>query len=169
MTNKEASERQEKLVANYMGWQVVSGSGARPFRPGDVQNEYYLVECKTHTKEQKNIIFHKEHWDKIQKEAISVHKYPALITDDGTQRVAATWVMLPKRVITSESISEILNLVNTSTSGNTVTYNHEAMKTLYKAGYDIDAINYIFESSFGEVAILSLSEFKKFYEEQFEC
>lgn len=170
MTNKEASERQEKLVANYMGWQVVSGSGARPFRPGDVQNEHYLVECKTHVKEQKNVVFFKAHWDKIQKESISTGKYPALVTDNGTQDKNATWVMLPKRVITSESINQILNLVNTSTSGNTITFSNEDALNLFKKYYHPNGINFFVDGFGGEpLAILTLQEFKKFYQEQFEC
>lgn len=169
MTNKEASAKQENLVAKYLGWKVVSGSGARPFRPGDVQNEHYLVECKTHTKEQKSLVFYKKHWDKIVKESRSVNKYPALITDNGTQRVDSTWVMIPKRVITSESTNQILNLVNNSITNNSVNYNYEHVYLAYKNQHEVDAINYISDNTFDEVAIISLSEFKRFYEEQFEC
>lgn len=170
MTNKEASSKQEKMVANFMGWEVVSGSGARPFRPGDVQNENYLVECKTHTSEQKTVVFQKKHWDKINVEARSVNKYPALITDNGTQRYDSTWVMIPQRVITSESINQILNLVNTSTSGNTITFSNENALTLFNKYYYPAGINFFIDDFGSEpLAILSLEEFRKFYQEQFEC
>lgn len=170
MTNKEASYRQEHMVANFLGWKVVTGSGSRPFRPGDVQNDNYLVECKTHITKQKSTVFYKKHWDKIVKESRSVNKYPALIVDDGTQRAENTWVMLPKRVITSESINDILNLFNRSTSTNTITFRQEDASSLYSAFYHDNSINF-FEVTFGEesLAILTLFEFKKFYEEQFEC
>lgn len=169
MTNKEASTKQEKMVANFMGWKVVTGSGARPFRPGDVKNEHYIVECKTHVDEQPNVVFVKSHWDKIKKESISTNKYPALITDNGTQKPANTWVMIPKRVITSESINQILNLVNTSTSGNTITFSNESAKALYNKHYCASTINF-FIDNFGDesLAIMTLDEFKKFYQEQFE-
>lgn len=169
MTNKEASYNQEHMVANFLGWQVVSGSGSRPFSPGDIKNENYLLECKTHTKEQSNIIFYKNHWDKICKEARSVNKYPALIVDEGSQRAENTWVMLPKRVITSESINQILNLVNTSTSGNTITFSNEDALNLFKKYYYPNGINFFVDDFGGEMlAILTLQEFKKFYQEQFE-
>jgi hypothetical protein len=66
MTNKKQfSAKQEKMVADYMGWKVVTGSGSRPFNPGDVNGNNFLVECKTHIEEQLNVIFYKKHWKKI--------------------------------------------------------------------------------------------------------
>lgn len=171
MTNKEASSKQEHMVAKFLGWKVVTGSGSRPFRPGDVQNDNYLVECKTHTKEQKNIVFYRKHWEKIVIESRSVNKYPALIVDEGSQIAENTWVMLPKRVITRESTAQILRLVNTSTSLNTITFANSGARDFYKSVYidDNGKINF-YEDDFGyeSVAIMPLSEFKKFYQEQFE-
>lgn len=170
MTNKEASAKQEKMVADFMGWKVVTGSGSRPFRPGDVQNDNYLVECKTHVTEQLNIVFKKEHWNKISKESRSVNKYPALITDNGTQRAKNTWVMIPNRVIIPEIANKILNFINNSRSGNTVTFDNVKELSLYEIEYDIDKINFfpaIFDNE--QVAIMSLSEFKRFYQSEFEC
>ena len=170
MTNKEASYNQEHMVANFLGWQVVSGSGSRPFSPGDIKNENYLLECKTHTKEQSNIVFYKNHWDKICKEARSVNKYPALVVDEGSQRAENTWVMIPKRVIPVENINQVLHLVNTSTSHNTVTFANQEAKDIYKLISTSNSEVDFFEDSFGDepLAILSLTEFKKFYQEQFE-
>ena len=36
MNNKYYSDRQEKMIADYLGWKQVVGSGSRPFTPGDV-------------------------------------------------------------------------------------------------------------------------------------
>lgn len=169
MTNKEASNKQEHMVADFLGWEVVSGSGARPFRPGDVQNENYLVECKTHTKEQPNTIFYKKYWSKIVTEARSVNKYPALITDNGTQKSENTWVMIPNRVIIPEIANKLLIFFNTSTSGNTITFRQETAYSAFKAFYIDSKINY-FEQLLGEdiVAIMPLEEFRKFYQLEFE-
>ena len=169
MTNKEASNLQESMVAKYLGWNTVVGSGARPFRPGDVQNEHYLIECKTHTSEQQNIIFYTKHWDKISKEARSINKYPALVVDNGTQKSHNTWVMVPKRVL-PEKVFKIFGLVNTAKSDSTITFRHESAKSLYKSGYNDEKISYFPGwCNQEQVAIMSLSEFKKFYEEEFEC
>ena len=53
------SERQEKYIANQLGWDVVTGSGARDCHPGDVKSDAYLGECKTHTTVKKYILMHK--------------------------------------------------------------------------------------------------------------
>jgi len=169
MTNKEASYNQEHMVAKFLGWKVVSGSGSRPFRPGDVQNDNYLVECKTHTKEQNNIVFYKNHWEKIVLESRSVNKYPALIVDDGTQSAENTWVMLPRRIIPEDEAFRLFNLTNTSRTDSTVTFNHSSATNLFRLGSQENRINLFPEWCNGEqVAIMPLSEFKKFYQEQFE-
>ncbi len=170
MNNKLFSSRQEKMVADYMGWKVVSGSGARPFDPGDVANAQCLIECKTHNTEQRNVVFRKTHWKKISKEARSVNKYPILITDNGTQMLKNTWVMLPRRVITSNIVNGILVAINTSTSGNTITFNQDFAYSAYEAFYNDKAINF-FEQAWEDekVAIMTLEEFRKFYQSEFEC
>ena len=169
MTNKEASTKQEKMVADYMGWHVVSGSGSRPFRPGDVKNEHYLMECKTHTTEQTNIVFYKKHWDKIVIESTSTHKRPVLITDNGTQDVSRTWVIVHWNTL-PENCHVILGLNNTSRTENTMTFNAYESAMNYRLGYRDSDINYFIEN-FGEdtVAIMPLTEFKKFYQDQYEC
>lgn len=169
MTNKEASTAQEKMVANHMGWQVVTGSGSRPFRPGDVQNDYFLVECKTHTEPQDKIVFYSKHWAKISEEAQSKHRYPALITDNGTQKSNNTWVMVPRKVIPEEYAFRVFNLHNTSRTDSTVTFNHATALELFRLGHQINKINFFPEWCNGEqVAIMSLAEFKEFYIGQFE-
>ena len=170
MNNKESSSKQEKMVADYMGWKVVSGSGARPFDPGDVANSQCLVECKTHNTEQKNVVFRKTHWKKISKEARSVNKYPILITDNGTQKSKNTWVMLPRNVLTSKIVNGLLVFINTSTSGNTITFNQSTAYSIFEAFYNDKIINF-FEQAWEDekVAIMPLEEFRKFYQSEFEC
>lgn len=92
MNTKKFSNEQEKKIADFLGWSLVSGSGARML-PGDIQNEYWLGECKTHIQLQDNIIFYKQHWDKIKSEAQSVFKYPILFVDNGSQRIENTWAL----------------------------------------------------------------------------
>lgn len=169
MTNKEASTSQENMVANYMGWRVVTGSGSRPFRPGDVQNDHFLVECKTHTEPQEKIIFYTKHWAKISEEAQAKHRYPALVVDNGTQKSQNTWVMLSRSVIPDDRAFRHFNIPNTSTSGNTITFNHSAVSNRFKLGHQLDRINFFPEWCNNEqIAIMPLEEFKKFYVEQFE-
>ena len=168
MNNKEASTIQERMVAKYMGWNVVTGSGSRPFRPGDIKSDNFLLECKTHTKEQANIVFYEEHWNKIVIEARAVNKYPALVVDNGTQKAECTWVAVPRRIVTNNTHT-LIRLNNTSTKGTTVTFNHGSTYSLYKSEYELDSINF-FQETLGNntIAIFPLSEFAKFYSEEFE-
>lgn len=83
--NKTYSDKQEKLVAKHLNGKQISGSGARPFAPGDVESEDWLIECKTHVSPGKKISFKPDVWAKIQEEAMMRHKYPAYVVDDGSQ------------------------------------------------------------------------------------
>ena len=98
-TTKYYSNIQEAQVAEYLGLQVVVGSGSRCYNPGDIKSERYLCECKTHTKIVNKLIFKKEIWNKINSEAISKFKLPILITDDGSQKLNNTWCLIPYSVI----------------------------------------------------------------------
>lgn len=90
---KRFSSVQEQRIADYLGWKVVSGSGARDFNKGDVESPYFLGECKTHTTKPKKIIFYESHWKKIIEEASSTFKSPVLFVDDGSQSPERTWCM----------------------------------------------------------------------------
>lgn len=83
--NKIYSDKQEKLVAKHTNGRQISGSGARPFAPGDVESDEWLFECKTHTTPGHKISFKEDVWKKIQEEAMMRHKYPAYVVDDGSQ------------------------------------------------------------------------------------
>ena len=93
-----------------------------------------------------------------------------MVVDEGSQRAENTWVMIPKRVIPVENINQVLHLVNTSTSHNTVTFANQEAKDIYKLISTSNSEVDFFEDSFGDepLAILSLTEFKRFYQEQFE-
>lgn len=90
---KYYSTIQENTIANFLGWKVVAGSGARDLSPGDIIGESFLGECKTHTKKVDNIVFFADVWKKICEEAFSRFKYPALFVDNGTQQLSDTWVL----------------------------------------------------------------------------
>lgn len=94
MSTKDYSSVQEKTIAEYLGWEVVSGSGARPTIPGDIKSEEFLGECKTHTKPDQDIVFHLDVWNKLKDEASSHMKFPVLLVDDGSQKLSNTWCML---------------------------------------------------------------------------
>lgn len=92
-STKYFSSKQEKLVADLLGWSVVPGSGARSLYPGDVESPEWLGECKTHEKPGHKITFYTSVWNKICEEAISKYRFAALFVDDGSQTVKHTWVM----------------------------------------------------------------------------
>lgn len=87
------SSKQEKMVADLLGWEVVSGSGAAACFPGDVIGDEWLGECKTHTEPGHKIFFSKDVWDKIKQEAVVKRRFPVLFTDDGTQKEVNTWCL----------------------------------------------------------------------------
>lgn len=168
MNKKEFSAKQEKMVADYMGWRVVTGSGSRPFTPGDVNSYNFLVECKTHVKPQDNIVFYKNHWHKIFTEAQGVHRFPALVTDNGTQQSKYTWVAIPQGALPDGS-HEILGWKNTSRSNNTITFDSYDTMELFRAQYVDGEINHL-SAKFDQcqIAIMPLNEFREFYHRGFE-
>lgn len=93
MATKDHSSIQENKVASALGWEVVSGSGARPCTPGDVKSDSWLGECKTHEESGHKIFFDIDVWKKIQHEADTSHRSPALIVDDGSKDLNHTWVL----------------------------------------------------------------------------
>ena len=90
---KHYSSKQEHSVASYLGWKVVTGSGARDCHPGDIVSDGWMGECKTHMSPGHKITFLSSVWHKIAEEASSKFKYPALFVDDGSQKLDNTWCM----------------------------------------------------------------------------
>lgn len=110
MTKKEASDKQEKMVAKFLGWKQVTGSGSRPNSPGDIVGEEWMGECKTHTTSPHKISFKKSVWIKICDEANSRFKYPAYFTDDGSQDSSNTWVVFKRTQLPSNGDYKVYNL-----------------------------------------------------------
>ena len=98
MSTKDHSSLQESNIANYLGWQVVSGSGSRLCRPGDIISDEWLGECKTHITKDNKLVFLMNVWDKIREEAVSQYKCPALFVDDGSKQIDKTWVMFSTNI-----------------------------------------------------------------------
>lgn len=94
MSTKDFSSKQEKMIADYLGWRVVTGSGAARCHPGDIIGDEWLGECKTHQKPNQSIVFSKPVWDKIVEEATKEHRSPVLFTDDGSQKLNKTWCII---------------------------------------------------------------------------
>lgn len=95
ISKKEASMKQERQISDFLGWRRVSGSGARPNTPGDIESSDWLGECKTHVTANHKIHFDDKIWNKIADEAASKFKRPAYFVDDGSQRLSRTWVLFP--------------------------------------------------------------------------
>ena len=78
------SNKQEKAVAKVVNGKQVKNSGATAFKKGDVENENWLIECKTKTKDSQSITIHKEWLEKNEEEAFSMgRQYSALCFDFG--------------------------------------------------------------------------------------
>ena len=168
LNNKFYSDRQEKMIANYLGWRQVAGSGARPFVPGDVGAYDWLGECKTHDIEKANIAFQIKHWNKISDEAMGKHRYPVLFTDNGTQRAENTWVMILFSMFDPDQINVIEGLTNTSTKGSSITFKLAEANSLYQKHVGEERLSvFKFSCNGRNVAILPLSTFRDFIEENF--
>lgn len=101
---KTYSSKQENMVADFLDWEVVAGSGAAACYPGDVISDMWLGECKTHTKAGHKIFFDRNVWEKIKEEAYVKHRRPVLITDDGTQWARNTWCVCLKNHLEMEDV-----------------------------------------------------------------
>lgn len=106
LATKDCSSRQEKLIANYLGWKRVVASGARACHPGDISSDTWLGECKTHMRPGARIKFVFKEWAKIYEEATSKFKFPALFVDDGSQTIENTWCMLNAKTTLAKSVPE---------------------------------------------------------------
>lgn len=167
MNNKYFSNKQEQMIASYLGWGQVTGSGARPFAPGDVNSYNWLGECKTHDTERSNIAFIKAHWFKIVEEANAKHRYPVLFVDNGTQSSNNTWVMTNLSIFDPEVLNIIDGLKNTSTKGNSLTFDLDTATVLYKQSAVNGKINVFTIHWDKDLAVMPLSTFREFIEENF--
>lgn len=96
MSTKDFSSKQERMVSDFLGWDIVSGSGSADFHAGDVISEKFLGECKTHELKGSKITFRQDVWKKICDEAMVFSRNPVLIVDDGSQEYRRTFCLVRK-------------------------------------------------------------------------
>ena len=101
-------------------------------------------------------------------EAMAKHRRPILFKDNGTQRAENTWVMTTMGIFLPSIVNTIEGLKNTSTKGNSFTFNpSEARSLLYQKSdptkYNVFSLQW--ESQ--DLAVMPLSTFKNFIEEDF--
>ena len=96
MSTKDYSSKQESMVASFLGWSTVAGSGAADFHAGDVASSKFLAECKTHETPGSKVTFRQDVWKKISDEAMVFGKLPVLIADDGSQSWRRTYCLVRK-------------------------------------------------------------------------
>ena len=94
VVNKQKSAKQEKRLAKEFGGRVTAGSGSGRNK-GDIDLDSFKIEVKR--TDNQSISLKKEWLSKIDEEAFSVGKYPALILEiDGLE-----WVAIPKPLFKS--------------------------------------------------------------------
>ena len=125
MSTKDFSNIQEHKVAEFLGWNIISGSGSRACRPGDIYSNQWLGECKTHIDSGHKIEFKYSVWCKIADEAASKFKFPVLIVDDGSQRIDHTWCLIDMNI--SVPYGAIVKPLNISINKNIVISHDELM------------------------------------------
>lgn len=156
------------MIAKYLGWSQVVGSGSRPFTPGDVNSSHWLGECKTHDEEKSNIIFMKQHWLKICEEAVAKGKFPVLFKDNGTQLAKNTWIMTPFSVFDPSIVNVVEGLKNTSTKGNSLTFDLNSTMELFKQQSLENKLNvFKFTWEGRDLAVTTLDTFRELIEEYF--
>lgn len=137
---KYYSSKQEHMIADYLGWSVVSGSGSRSFNPGDVRSDEFLGECKTHSSPVDKITIRVGVWNKIKKEAVSVFKRPVLFVDNGTQSVQHTWCIVHEKFVPDETqiVRLDTNLIHQlfRESSKQITFSHLDVKCTFKQHAD---------------------------------
>ena len=166
-TTKFYSQKQEDIVAKALRGYRIGGSGAAPGVPGDVKTYDWLVECKTHMESGKNIFFDLDVWNKVQNEAMAMHKKPVLIVDDGSQSLDKTWCLCRSANLNLSStiVAEFPKVIrkNITASSTALT---TALKKLAKEYPQEIYEHAAFYANWGgqEVTILPLSEFKELFE-----
>lgn len=93
MSTKDYSNKQESMAAEFLGWQVVAGSGAATCTAGDIISDLFLGECKTHETVGSKVVFRQDVWNKICDESMVFGRRPVLIADDGTQNWRRTYCL----------------------------------------------------------------------------
>ena len=164
MATKDYSSCQENRLASALDWSVVTGSGARACVPGDIKNDKWLGECKTHTAPGQKIFFDLEVWKKISKEADSQHRSPALFVDDGSQKIENTWVLCRQVSVdtTTMAMGDPYFTVRKNISFDDQRAK-EHLKSLYKVGGGIvfDSISLEFDWNDEKILVMTFDTFMK--------
>lgn len=161
MATKDFSSVQERKIADFLGWRVVSGSGARDFHPGDIIADEYLGECKTHTSEKSRLHIYSSVWNKISEEANSSFRKPVLFFDNGTQKLNSTWCVFPKKFVSPDTMKLLCKGYvdpknkNLLYSKNSISFIHKDMQRDVGSGDYID-----FEIDGESLLLMDLFTFK---------
>lgn len=160
------SSKQEHMIADYLGWDVVSGSGARAFHPGDIRSDSFLGECKTYTEVSDTIHCKYAVWDKIAAEARSVFKTPVLFLDNGSQKPEHTWCVVPMSYIKSVpnfyEMDRPLPNPSFRILKTQVSFKHTAILSIFKSETYKDLIAGIsFKIGSTDVVLVRLETFRK--------
>lgn len=163
---KDASSKQEHMIASYLGWSVVPGSGSRACRPGDIQSDQWLGECKTHTKPVSRYTFVQTVWNKLSDEAASRFKYAVLFVDDGTQKIDHTWCLLRFNAISWSDVyasSAVANwfACNKKFNTNIVISSEELSKLYSEAGQTSDTAGLRIHHANNDFLLSSLPLFRE--------
>lgn len=164
---KMPSSLHEHTIAKYLGWRVVTGSGSRPTYTGDIIDDDYLGECKTHIRPQTKVEFLDDVWIKIRSEAEAKHKLPALFSDDGHQMASTTFVMIPVFAVPDDvTVDEVV--IKPTSAGNIILDVDKAEQDLVHLSYDsqpsICIGAYRTQIAKQQVYILRCTDFKKMLE-----
>lgn len=151
LATKDYSNKQEELIAKYLGWTRVSASGARDCHPGDIKSEEWLGECKTHTKPIKEIRFLYSQWSKICEEAMTQRRFPVLFVDNGTQVIPGTWCMVREFQVPHPPVEYI------NTDRSTLVLKADDFMRYQALG--AGCLGYNFHNE--KVVVMPISEFKK--------
>lgn len=104
------SDRQEKKIAKAVGGKQTPNSGSTAYVKGDILNDQFLFEAKTHMEPMNKFTIKKEWIDKNREEAFQMgKKHSALVLDfgDGEQHY----------LISEKDFLEYLNYLKESNNG----------------------------------------------------
>jgi len=78
------SDKQEKKIAKAVGGKQTPNSGSTAYVKGDVLNDHFVIEAKTHMESKEKFTIHKEWIHKNREEAFQMgRKHAALALDFG--------------------------------------------------------------------------------------
>lgn len=157
MATKDFSSKQENMIADYLGWSVVAGSGAAACFPGDIISDDWLGECKTHVERGQKIFFSKSVWRKICDEAAVKRRFPALFVDDGSQKSDRTWCLFNQNRL---NLDECICFTIPVRKATNITFDHSEMLAIYedyKSKTDlVPVFSYVWDKDVVAIAPLSV-------------